>query len=605
MSGELLILLFSSAALLVGPVAGVFSLQNRRLAAGYDGIAITLVITLIAVLVLPLVISELGMRGVFIVLCGAAFTRVLQTISLRETWPYGFLFAVIGLHALIDGALLNVDSEHGSGALPWVVVAHRVPFGFAIFAWCVSASDSQGRALKCAFAGIAAMILLTFVGFAVGDATLSMLPADGPEILEALVAGALIMFVLTPLRKMDVPQALHSCHDVHSEEHQLHHHASARSVADIHRTWAGVGALFGFLVCFVAFSSGLVAPSNPFIFDLARTLQILIFETAPALLIGFILAGVIPFVLTSSRVNSLRSHGRLTQAAKGVAYGLPLPICSCSVVPAYQSLIKRGAPPAAAIGFFVATPELGIDAVILSLPLLGESMTIARVTAALLVALLTAVLVRVPERLPQDPDGAEHHDEAKLSTFGRLRDGIRFGFVEVFDHTMPWIVLGLLLAAAAEPLLHEGFFSELRPVFQVPLAAITAIPLYVCASGATPIAALAIHKGLSAGAALTFLIAGPATNVTTFGVLSMLHGRRVALYFGLTILSLAIVAGWLVDWLGVAAVPLDFVHQAETEQPSYFQIACAAILGMLLVTSLLRQGPRGVLGHLIKPIHAH
>ena len=125
-----------------------------------------------------------------------------------------------------------------------------------------------------------------------------------------------------------------------------------------------------------------------------------------------------------------------------------------------------------------------------------------------------------------------------------MRAGAKFGFVEVFDHTMPWIVVGLLLAALAEPMLSHTAFENIPSFFQVPLAALIGVPVYVCASGATPLAALAIHKGLSSGAALTFLIAGPATNLTTFGVLSKLHGRKIAMLFGISVTTLAMLTIW-------------------------------------------------------------
>jgi hypothetical protein len=336
-----------------------------------------------------------------------------------------------------------------------------------------------------------------------------------------------------------------------------------------------------------------------------QTLSVLLLESAPALLIGYALAGIVPFLLTVSRTAALGRGSKLTQSLRGVAFGLPLPVCSCGVLPLYESLIRRGAPPVAAMAFFVATPELGLDAVLLSVPLLGTSLTVARVVAAFLVAVLVALMVGWRATVPPT-DGDDAIEAASDQPLGvRVRAGLRFGFVEVFDHTMPWIALGLIIAAVAEPLLSHGAIGSVPPALQVPLAALIGVPIYVCASGATPVAALAIHKGLSTGAAMAFLIAGPATNVTTFGVLARLHGRRMAFLFGVTVTALAVLAGWTVDLLGVQAAPVLEAHTSVDSHGTGLAWLCVAGLAALVVGSLVRQGPRGALRQIFEPIHVH
>jgi len=187
----------------------------------------------------------------------------------------------------------------------------------------------------------------------------------------------------------------------------------------------------------------------------------------------------------------------------------------------------------------------------------------------------------------------------------RVREGLRFGFVDVFDHTMPWIALGLIVAAMAEPMLAHGSLASIPRALQAPLAALVGVPIYVCASGATPIVALALHKGLSTGAALAFLIAGPATNLTTFGVLAKLHGRRAAVSFGVVVTVLAVLAGWTVDVLDLSAAPVLDAHADLHERGIWLRWACAAALGLLTLASLFRQGPRGAIAQVLDPIHTH
>ena len=597
MTAELFNLLLASLALAVGPAVGSSGSAGPRTSAANDGFTIALVSALCAVLVLPHVISPLGFAGAVLVAAGAAIPILLRRLRVRTRWSVSLILGLIMVHAAIDGAVIGISTGHGSGALPWAIIAHRIPVGFALFAWAVRVSATPLEARRTAWMIAALLVFVTVLGFAGGSTALTLMPAQAPEIIEALVAGALIAIVLTP--EPAAQDAGHGATMSAQQESQAH-------TPELQSRWAGIGAIFGLFVFLGVAAAGGVEFSSPPMAAAAQTFWALVLESAPALLLGFTLAGIVPFLLTGSALATLRRGTRLAQAARGVAYGLPLPVCSCGVLPVYQSLVRRGAPPAAALAFLVATPELGLDAVLLSVPLLGGPLTVARVVAAVVVALLVALFVEASaSRTASTPVDTELPDHGEGDLSERIRAGLRFGFVEVFDHTMPWIVLGLLIAALAEPILAEGSLQDIHPFFQVPLAALVSIPLYVCASGATPIAALAIHKGLSAGAALAFLIAGPATNLTTFGILAKLHGRRMALMFGGTVSLLAILAGWTVDFLGVPAEPLALAHGAEEHSVGALGVVCAALLGIMVIGSLLRQGPRGMVGQIVSPIHVH
>jgi len=136
----------------------------------------------------------------------------------------------------------------------------------------------------------------------------------------------------------------------------------------------------------------------------------------------------------------------------------------------------------------------------------------------------------------------------------------------------------------------------------VPLFALLGIPMYVCASGATPLAAVLIHKGVSPGAAIAFLLTGPATNITTFGVLSRLHGRKAAWVAGITMTIAAIMLGLITNvYLGIRVDrPL---HDLAFHDATLFQSGCAAVLVVLFAYSVFRRGPRGVLGEVFGHTH--
>jgi hypothetical protein len=225
-------------------------------------------------------------------------------------------------------------------------------------------------------------------------------------------------------------------------------------------------------------------------------------------------------------------------------------------------------------------------------------LTGARVVAAFVVALVAAMVVgRLLDDQPRPEETAA--STKPLGVGARVIDGLRYGLGELVDHTLPWIILGVALAAIIEPLLSPAAFATMPELAQVPLFAILGIPLYICASGATPFAAVLVFSGVSPGAALAFLLTGPATNVTTFGVLTSLHGRRVAIIFGLTVTAAAIVSGWVVDaTLTEVTVALD---PHEHSSIPWYQFVTAAGLGALFLSSLFRQGPRGMLHQVFKP----
>ncbi|MEM1231759.1 MAG: permease [Pseudomonadota bacterium] len=610
-----LMLLIATLAILVGPLLGTLGTASAAIKAGHDGFSLVLVTALCVIFVLPHVGAELGWQGLIPLLAGAAVPVLLRGLRSRVGWV--LLLGLLALHAVFDGAVLALtahDHHHhhdlAEHALPWAVIAHRLPVGFALLAWALRVAPSHRAAVRITWGCATLIIGATLLGFGGGAIAVDLLPARAPEVIEALVAGMLLSVILqAPGRAHELKTAAAPASATGSGETCAHHHHGHHPHGHHHHSeapthWAGLGALIGVITVFALLLAGDAAPPNSVIGATARTFWALLLETAPALLLGFALAGIVPYLMTGAALASLRRGGRLRQAARGVLYGLPLPVCSCGVLPVYQSLVQRGVPPAAALAFFVATPELGLDALLLSVPLLGESLTIARVCAAVAVALLVALLIRPPQPAAvPGPASSEPDPEQPLAQ--RLGEGLRFGFVEVFDHTMPWILLGLVIAALGEPLLREGALQDVPAFLQVPLAAVISVPLYVCAAGATPIAALAIHKGLSAGAAMAFLIAGPATNVTTFGVLARLHGRQTAFKFGACVAVLAIVAGWLVDLLGVQAVPMLPGHAPLDTHESLVGPISATILLLLLAASTVRQGPRGMIGQIITPIHSH
>ena len=325
-------------------------------------------------------------------------------------------------------------------------------------------------------------------------------------------------------------------------------------------------------------------------------------------MLAYAIGGLISGELPESWLRWLSRGGAAAQAGKGMAVGLPLPICSCGVLPLYQSLIQRGVPIAAATAFLIATPEIGLTALFVSLPLLGLEATLLRVGAAAVLAF--AVGYGLSRLLPHAPapaiaksgcGGCCGHPPAAPAapTPGqRLRLALRSGFVDLVDGTAAWILAGLALAAFAAPYAEAVLWAQLPDLVEVLVFAAIGIPLYICAAAATPLVAVLIAAGVSPGAALAFLLTGPATNIATFGLLSQLHGRRHALFFALLAGGGAVVIGLVVN----AFVPELSIDAARTHEhgASLLQRLSLVGLALLYAGSLLRRGGRALLSDLVE-----
>ena len=573
------LLVLSLAALLLGP-------PLLRLASGspgalrlLDGFVYVAIGGLVLLHVLPEVYEVSGWGIVVAAAVGLmapSFVERRLEESARQAHEAALALAVVALvlHGLFDGVALAADAALDA-ELGLAVVLHRLPVGLTLW-WLIQPT----RGTKVAAGALGAIAVATVVGYSLGAAAAGWMEGPALGLVYALVAGSLLHVVL------------HRPHPVAEGEGPR-----------LGRADAALGAALGAVLLVFLHeghhgAAGAEAPDHGFwlrFLDLAL-------ESAPALVFAYAAAGVVQAFLPKATVGWLRRGGGLSQASRGVAFGLPLPICSCGVVPVYRSLVVQGAPPSAALAFLVATPELGIDAVLLSIPLLGAEMTIARVVAAAVVALGVGWVVgRWAERAGGAAEVDAHaHDPVgeRQATFGgRVREAIRTGYGEVVDETAPWILAGLVVAAMLAPVLDAGWIQQIPPVAEVAAFAILGMPLYVCASGATPLVAVLVAGGVSPGAGIALLLSGPATNVTTFGVLQALHGRATAAAFGGAMFAACVGAGLIVNAVAPGIGAGAFVVGEHDHSP--LQTASLVALAVLCVLSLVRQGPRGFFGQVL------
>jgi hypothetical protein len=567
---DALLLTLALSALMIGPVLYGLARQVRWTFAAIDGFVLTAVGALVLLQVGPRAVAEGGGGAVGAFALGLAGPVVLGKLrvewSRAQRWMVGLGITGLVAHGALDGAAI----ASGRIDLASAVIVHRIPAGIFVW-WLVRPSQGQRRA----WLVLGALAATTCVGFGIGQG-LHALEGSGLAVFESFVAGALVHVLIG-----------------HGPELHGHHPGAHSRVAELCGT--GLAA--------VAYALLPEAPGHhpPAASEYGERFMTLVFEAAPALLLGYTLAGLFAGFLSQRAGAWMGGGSAWSQAARGVAFGAPIPVCSCGVLPVYEGLARRATPAAAGLAFLVATPELGIESVLLSVPMLGMQLSLIRVGAAVAIAFAVGVLMGRKLGSPA-PSSAPEPEGPTPSLGGRLREAAQFGYRELVDHTMGWILLGIAVAALfdAESL---TWLAEVPAPLQVLLFAGLSIPMYVCASGATPLAAALVSAGASPGGALAFLLAGPATNITTFGVLRRLHGGRAALAFGGLVLAGAVATGLAVDLMGVRP-DLSRLSPGGAE-PGWLAWASTLILAGLTLGSLYRLGPRHLLMTVLRPMASH
>ncbi|MBN2290202.1 MAG: SO_0444 family Cu/Zn efflux transporter [Candidatus Glassbacteria bacterium] len=317
-------------------------------------------------------------------------------------------------------------------------------------------------------------------------------------------------------------------------------------------------------------------------------------EVSFYLLAGFFLAGLIRAFVTEKTVSAHLGGG-----FKGVLYaaliGVPLPLCSCSVLPTAAALRRQGASRAATSSFLISTPETGVDSIAVSYAMLDLVMTVARPVAALLTALATgaAELLFNPERkVPPAAETQASPDPAagRAPLASRLAEGLHYSFFVLLADLAVYLAAGLVLAGAVSYALPAGSLAELPGGQWTATALIIGIgiPLYICATSSTPLAAALIAKGLSPGAALLLLLVGPATNLSSLSVIWRILGpRSLAVYLaGITAcgLALSFALDRLYPLLGLD--PAATIGAAGELLPGAVENVCGLALCLLLARGI-------------------
>ena len=320
----------------------------------------------------------------------------------------------------------------------------------------------------------------------------------------------------------------------------------------------------------------------------------LINEMSPFLLLGFLIAGVMHVFIPNNFFSKYLSGNSFRSVISAAVFGVPLPLCSCGVIPTAMSLRREGAGKGAVVSFLIATPQTGVDSIFATYSLMGLPFALVRPISAFLTALMGGAFVNAFAETDQSVTPADTSVccvEKKLSFGEKILEVFRFGFIEMMEDIGKWLVVGLVVAGLITVFVPNEFFAVFKDntFMSMLLVLCISIPMYVCATGSIPIAVALMAKGLTPGAALVLLMAGPACNFASILVINKVLGRKTLVCYLIAIILGSIAFGVGIDYL----LPREWFtshlvggDECCHEEAGWFKWACTALLLVLLLNVL-------------------
>jgi uncharacterized membrane protein YraQ (UPF0718 family) len=319
-------------------------------------------------------------------------------------------------------------------------------------------------------------------------------------------------------------------------------------------------------------------------------------EMSPYLLFGFLVAGLLSVLLPQKRVERHLGGGGVWPVIKASLFGVPLPLCSCSVIPVTMSLYKHKASKAASVSFLLSTPQTGVDSIFVTYSLLGPLFAIFRPVVAFVTGVVGGILVNYFDRSSAVVDGNQQNcaDECCHSSSNggsRILKSLRYGLVELPRDIARPLVVGLIIAAFITALVPDNFFAESLPSgpLSILVMMLLGIPVYVCATASVPIAAAMMMKGLDPGAAFAFLVTGPATNAAGIITIWKILGRKTTLIYLFTVAGCALAGGLLLNLLATRQLPMVMEHHHGWMMPPIIEYMSAVFLCFVLGYAIIHK----------------
>lgn len=324
-------------------------------------------------------------------------------------------------------------------------------------------------------------------------------------------------------------------------------------------------------------------------------------EMSPYLLLGFLLAGIMHAFVPDGWYLKYLSGNTIRSVVNAAIFGVPLPLCSCGVIPTAMSLRREGASKGAVVSFLISTPQTGVDSIFATYSLMGLPFAVVRPVAAFFTAIIGGTFVNMNSCRPNEMYDADDECDGKrttrakqkhLSSGARCVEALKFGFVEMMEDIGKWLVVGLIVAGLITVLVPDEFFDAFKnnTTLSMLLVLCVSVPMYICATGSIPIAVVLMMKGLTPGAALVMLMAGPACNVASILVVNKVLGQKVLFVYLAAIVGGAMLFGYGIDWL----LPREWftghlmaTHSCAHDAAGWFEWLCTGVLSLLLLNVLL------------------
>lgn len=351
---------------------------------------------------------------------------------------------------------------------------------------------------------------------------------------------------------------------------------------------------------------------NQFLFDFVEILN----EMSPYLLLGFLFAGILKVAFPQRLIEKHMGQKNSKSVLYASLIGIPLPLCSCGVIPTGISFYKSGASKGSSVSFLISTPQTGVDSILVTYSLLGLPFAIIRPFIALITGFFGGILanrfdtdspkiqqesVRADSCCtnPKESNcGCEGNCSSEKKKKSALYTLFKYAFVDFLQDIAKWLIIGLLLAAFISILIPDDFFSSFIGNDFVGMLVIlfASIPLYICATSSVPVAAILLMKGISPGAALVFLMAGPATNAATITVLNKALGKKTMWAYLISIILGALLFGLLIDnvfpreWFTMGGLHHHMSsHEGHWELPQWLKWGSSITLSILILNAYIRK----------------
>lgn len=332
-----------------------------------------------------------------------------------------------------------------------------------------------------------------------------------------------------------------------------------------------------------------------FLFDFFLILN----EMSPYLLLGLFFAGLLKVFLPDTFISKYLKKNNARSAINATLLGVPLPLCSCGVLPTGISLYKNGASKGATNAFITATPQTGIDSILVTYAMLGLPMAIIRPVVALISGVLSGIITNKVTQREQPIVTVEttvNCATPKPNFLQRWTEVFRYAFLTFLADIARWLVIGTLIAALISVLLPDDFFANYisHGILGILLILVASTPLYICATASVPIAAVLLSKGISPGAILVFLMAGPATNAASFTLIGKTLGKRSLVAYLITIIGAAVSFGLFIDtflplsWFQIGDFSHEHIH-GSYGWLFWLQTICTLILIGLILYIYIRK----------------